>query len=81
MFYFGKYDPKGEETKPLVNLFPVEQLCKDLSNAFHWNVNLTHDGEVNYIYKNGVMIYAFCDSTFVKDSNGVLRAIERTIRC
>lgn len=80
MFGLFQYTPAEEKTQPILNLVELEKLCKDLSDAYHWDVTISSDGGVNYVYKNGTMAYAFCDETYIKDTPGILRAVERTIR-
>jgi len=78
MFWF----PPNEETKPIINLVPLENLCKYLSGAFHWNIEIEVDESDSLIFikKNGMTIKVITKYKLAKNYDNILKDIDNRVR-
>ena len=81
MFLFGSID-ELTKTEPLIDLDPLERLCKELSDTFHWNVTVDRDASlsITFVRRNGATVQAFTDSSWERDSGKVLLNVENSVR-
>ena len=79
MFLFN-YTNQHEDTKPLVDLLPIERTCKELSEIFHWDVTVEHKSQCIFVYRNGTMIFGRAEEDYSKNVTEFCDTIDRIVR-